>query len=365
MHGGHVNKRTCGSYWLKTECDRLVRQDGAVIGLLLFFILSAGLFSIAVGEAARFSIFVYPGVAIFSLFTVGLASFIFYSLYLLFVLRPERPIAFLFRKVALQMNRVGVLRVLVIVTLFSFFLSSVSSLKTMIPVVNPFSWDQFFSQLDAALLGGHQAWRWVHPVIEAFDLTMPINALYNGWFFFVFGVLFWQIIDVSHPHRRQRYLVSYILCWVINGTVLAMIFSSAGPAFFGEIYHDRPNPYEPLMLYLTTANAGQAAWALAIQDYLWEVYRQGALKIGSGISAMPSMHVSLAWLGFLHFSKVNKGLALLVMGYVLVILVGSVHLAWHYAVDGILAIATTGAIWRAAGAWSHSRQGGGADTPCK
>ena len=83
------------------------------------------------------------------------------------------------------------------------------------------------------------------------------------------------------------------------------------------------------------------------------MYSQGALRLGSGISAMPSMHVSLAWLGLLHFCRVQAGLAVLVFGYVVVILVGSVHLGWHYAVDGILAILTTTVIWVAVVAWSE------------
>jgi len=341
---------------LMPDVKRLWRQDGLVIGLLLFFILGGGLFSLWAGLAGRFSVFIYPGVAIFSLSVVGLAFFVFYSLYVLFLIRPERPISFLYKKVRSRTGGVGLLAPASVILLFSFFLSSISSLKTMIPMVNPFSWDYTFSEIDSLLLGGQQAWCWVHPVITAFDLTMPINALYNGWFFFVFGMLFWQIVDVSRPSLRERYLISYILCWVINGTIFAMVFSSAGPAFFGRIYHDLPNPYEPLMSYLATANGGEPAWALGIQEYLWGVYSQGSLQIGSGISAMPSMHVSLAWLGFLFFYKLKKGPAFLILGYVIVVMVGSVHLAWHYAVDGILAIITTSIIWFAVGALGSSRQ---------
>jgi len=338
-------------FWLK-----LWARDGWILSLLMLSTSFSALFAFFVGESERFSILIYPGVAIFSLSMVLLGSFIAYSLYLLFWMRPHRPFTFLVVKVKAIIGRVGVASVAVMMLFFSFFFSALSSLKTLIPIISPFHWDYFFSEMDRALLGGYQAWNWVHPMVTSFDMTMLINALYNGWFFFVFGMLFWQILDVSRPSRRERYLISYILCWVINGTVLAMIFSSAGPAFYGRLYVDQANPYQPLMTYLATANEGGPVWALGIQDYLWDVYSQGALRLGSGISAMPSMHVSLAWLGFLHFCKVHVGLATLVFGYVLVVLVGSVHLAWHYAVDGLLAILTTTVIWLVVGAWVRSRE---------
>ena len=339
---------------VKESLRTLWRKDFVVLNLLAFFIAASAFFAFFVGEFDRFSLFIYPGVAVFSLTVVGVGFFIVYSLYLLLILRPEKPVTFLIGRVSGKLKQVGVARVLLMVMFFSFFLSAVSSLKTLIPIINPFSWDYFFYEMDRLIMGGHQPWQLLHSLISTLDLTMPINALYNGWFFFVFGVLLWQILDVPNPRRREVYLVSYILCWVVNGTILATIFSSAGPAFFGRIYPGLENPYQPLMSYLAVANEGNPIWALAIQDYLWDVYSTGSLQIGSGISAMPSMHVSLAWLGFLLFCRVQAGLAVLVFLYVVVILVGSVHLAWHYAADGILAVATTTIIWRMVDAWYRS-----------
>ncbi|HEY8189205.1 MAG TPA: phosphatase PAP2 family protein, partial [Micavibrio sp.] len=37
--------------------------------------------------------------------------------------------------------------------------------------------------------------------------------------------------------------------------------------------------------------------------------------------------------------------------YLLLMMIGSVHLGWHYAVDGYFSILSTGAIWWATGLW--------------
>ena len=70
---------------------------------------------------------------------------------------------------------------------------------------------------------------------------------------------------------------------------------------------------------------------------------------GSGITAMPSMHVALAWLFYLLVRERIK--ARLIRGgafaFVLVTWFASVHLAWHYAVDGLVGILAVSAIWLA------------------
>jgi hypothetical protein len=43
-------------------------------------------------------------------------------------------------------------------------------------------------------------------------------------------------------------------------------------------------------------------------------------------------------------------------GFCAVILFGSVHLGWHYAVDGYFSIIATVAIWKIVG-WALSRKG--------
>jgi hypothetical protein len=65
---------------------------------------------------------------------------------------------------------------------------------------------------------------------------------------------------------------------------------------------------------------------------------------------MPSMHVSLAFLFCLAMRKVSKAAGLFFGLFFVVVLIGSVHLAYHYAVDGYASIIVTSLIWTASGA---------------
>lgn len=62
------------------------------------------------------------------------------------------------------------------------------------------------------------------------------------------------------------------------------------------------------------------------------------------------MHVSVAVTMALAFQKLHKKLGYLMWGYVLAIQIGSVHLAWHYAIDGYLSAILTLVIWKSVGA---------------
>ncbi len=67
--------------------------------------------------------------------------------------------------------------------------------------------------------------------------------------------------------------------------------------------------------------------------------------LGSGISAMPSMHVSMSVLMALGVSSLNKKLGFAFWGFTLIIYIGSFLLGWHYAVDGLVSAPITVFIW--------------------
>ncbi len=85
------------------------------------------------------------------------------------------------------------------------------------------------------------------------------------------------------------------------------------------------------------------------QDYLWQAYVNGEFHAGSGISAMPSMHISMSCFPVLVTWRYHWMLRVASVAYLIVLLMGSVHLAWHYAIDGYVAILGTYLIWWAVG----------------
>jgi hypothetical protein len=94
--------------------------------------------------------------------------------------------------------------------------------------------------------------------------------------------------------------------------------------------------------------------ALRVQDLLWGFYQKSDFGIGHGISAAPSMHVASTWLVARMLQRYGRIPAILGWSFFGVILVGSVHLGWHYALDGYIAILLAWLIWRTIG-WALGR----------
>ena len=164
----------------------------------------------------------------------------------------------------------------------------------------------------------------------------------------LYGLVVWQAFTLRDPRLRMQFLITFVASWVLLGSLAATWLSSAGPCYYAQVT-GLPDPFAPLMAYLAQANEVAPIWALGVQEMLWERYQTGSLELGSGISAMPSMHVASALLFFLLGRRVHRGLGLGLGVFLALILVGSVHLGWHYAIDGYLAMLGTWLIWRLVG----------------
>ena len=286
--------------------------------------------------------------------TTGFYLLFFFLVYLVYVMTAVRPARLTAHIAAdLRGNWLGVERVaggLLAVLVLQFFLSLFTSLKAMIPVIQPFAWDATFAAWDRALHGGVDPWRLLQPVLGHPAATTAVNFLYQCWLFVLYGILVWQAFLARDRRLRMQFLLSFVLSWALLGSLAATLLSSAGPVYFGRVT-GLEDPYLPLLDYLRAADQVLPVWALEVQDRLWAAYAADGEMLGKGISAMPSIHVASSVLFALVAWRANRVLGWVFWAYAAAVMLGSVHLAWHYALDGYLGAALTVLVWRLAGWW--------------
>lgn len=292
-------------------------------------------------------------------FLTGVALIVFgvtYATIVRFAVRPQQFGRYIWTEATTKLltpERVAM--ALPVFVCFPVFAATFSFFKTAIPAFAPFSWDPMLAEWDRVLHGGYQPWELLQPLLGHPYVTAAINGGYHLWFGVTYGVILWQMVDTRRPRLRMQYLITFLLLWILVGNLGATLLSSAGPVYYGRVT-GLPDPYAPLMAYLHGAAQVVSVPALEVQDLLWRAYHDGLDIPGAGISAMPSMHLAIAFSFVLLGFATSRMFGVVFSVFAAVILIGSVHLGWHYAIDGYAAILVAWAIWRAVG-WFLDRPG--------
>jgi hypothetical protein len=199
---------------------------------------------------------------------------------------------------------------------------------------------------------GTDPWRLLQPYLGRPRVTQAISLIYSLWFLLMFGAwMSWALTD--HP-QRMRFLLSFALCWILLGTVAATAFSSAGPVYYAEITGEG-SPFRAQMAYLRAVDKEYPLLSLSIRDQLWLAYITGKPDGGSGISAMPSLHVAIVTLCAISGWYVSWRVGAAMTLYAVAIFLGSIHLGWHYAADGYASVVAVATIWWAVGRFLRRR----------
>jgi hypothetical protein len=228
-------------------------------------------------------------------------------------------------------------RLFVCMAAYALFLHVFVGFKAAIPLFHPFAWDGLFAGLDRAILLGHDPWRVLQPLVGRPAITNALDVLYYAWFPVNLLMVAW-FGWMDDTWERRRFFLAYLLTWAVLGNLVALVFSSVGPCFF-ELVAGTPGPYAELMTYLRGVDTTHGLTALEVQAMLLNDYHSGEMHPIEGIAAMPSLHVAVPFL-FMFLTACRSRLVAAGFGvFGVTILIGSVHLGWHYAVDGYAAIA--------------------------
>lgn len=223
-------------------------------------------------------------------------------------------------------------------------------LKMLLPLNTPFAWDDSFAAADRALFFGRQPWELTHAVLGGVEATIVIDRLYSGWVLLLsFAILGFALF--APRYDRARFFLSFTAAWLLLGVAGAYLGASAGPCYAALIGASSAPEFAPLMerLHAIAAIPDTHIDAVRWQGVLWDAHSNRRYGFGMGISAMPSLHNAIAMLYALAFFRFGRAWGAAGTAFAIVIFVGSVHLGWHYAVDGIAAAIAMAAIWWAAG----------------
>jgi hypothetical protein len=255
------------------------------------------------------------------------------------------------------LSRDRVLLALPILAIWPVLMRAFSLVKALIPAVHPFSLDPFFHQLDRILHFGFDPWTLLQPILGYPIVTYAIDTLYALWLFVIYFAILLQITSTRRRRLRAQFLIASVLAWALLGGVGATLLSSAGPCYYALVVGG-PDPYAAQIAYLRETAQGAVVLgkeinliALTVQDLLWTFYQAGDFGFGRGISAAPSMHVASTWLVARMAQSYGRKAAIAGWSFFGVILIGSIHLGWHYAADGYISILAVWALWRLTGWW--------------
>lgn len=324
------------------------RRDGHladIVAQVPIFAVSCVLFATSIAILFAYNIPVAPELAVangqFHLGSIFLIL-LFDSAWTLARDRPARPTMHLFRRYSNAEIRARFLARLPLFVMIVAFMPVFSNMKSMIPMFHVYNWDATLIAWDRAIFGT-DAWLFLQPVLGYPIITSCLAWLYHAWMLLNYpGTLFILYYSVG-DRIRHRYFLCYVLIWTILGVALATSLASVGPAFLDVVMGD-PH-FSAQMDYLKSANEIYPVPVVHVQELLLEWYHSKEYGLGRGITAMPSMHVSMAFLYFLTMRHVSRWAGRFFFVFFVLIWLGSVHLGYHYAVDGLVSVITTSILW--------------------
>jgi hypothetical protein len=332
------------------ETAALLRADaGLYLAIAVYALVGLSVLHVAGAvDRAAYAIYVNRGLIMFGIIMpfIALAVDVSWSIH-----RFDRRRGLVFSRVFSPTRLAHFAAGLCLMQAMTIFFGTFTSLKNAFPLFHGgFPYDTLHADIDATLHGGVDPWRLIQPLWGSDLMRFVVEWNYNVlWFILCYGALFFIVTSPRARHIRARYVLSFMLVWILVGNLLAGWFLSAGPAFYGFVTGDAVRFAEQLEFLARSAGASNSA--ASYQTYLWSAQEAGLTGLGTGISAFPSVHVALISLNAFFLYAYSRRLGIAAFVYVAFVLVSSVYLAWHYAIDGYVAIALAALVYFGLAKW--------------
>ncbi len=231
-------------------------------------------------------------------------------------------------------------------------LSHFQVFKQLVLPSRGFPLDFLIADLEHRLLFGYDAWEITHKLFGALVPTLILDTAYAIWLPIMFLFPAAVVIVIRDKNVRARLVGTWVVSWILIGSLGAWVLASAGPCYFNELVGPRAG-YLRMHEALRALDQHAALYGLNVQAlHFQDMLRQsqgGPLVFASGISAMPSMHVAMATLFVIGAFQHSRKIGWCFFGYAMLIWIASIHLGWHYASDGLLGAAMMAGLWVVSG----------------
>ncbi|MCP4182493.1 MAG: hypothetical protein GY761_04150, partial [Hyphomicrobiales bacterium] len=162
---------------------------------------------------------------------------------------------------------------LILLLALMVFLGTFTSIKMALPGEQGFIYDRFLADIDRMLHFGVDPWQYIHMLVGSSVLGMAEFNYGEVWLAIWIISICWFALSPAADKYRLRYFVCYIFTWVILGNVLAKIFISAGPVYYGLVTGDELRFAGQLAFF--SENNNSVSSVFRFHAYLWDAYRTG------------------------------------------------------------------------------------------